>query len=109
MERITNMEQSQLNALKEKRSQTFTKVKAQAKELRYYKEHVTHLEAQLRKSQKRYELLDRKIFKIEHAERIEAERIKASQKTKPTKIKSKINDILSSMSEDQLKALLEKI
>jgi len=106
------MEQYAINALKEKRETTLNSVKAQSKELRYYKEHVTHLEAQLRKVQKRYELLDRKIFEMEHNERIKQEMITASKKSKPKtakqKTRAKLDSILSSMSEEQLKALLAK-
>lgn len=106
------MEQSALAALKTKRDQTLNAVKAQSKELRYYRDHVTNLEAQLRKVQKRYELLDRKIFEMEHSERIKSEMIAASKPSKPKsqkqKTRDKLNDILSSMSEDQLKALLAK-
>ena len=106
------MEQSALDALKTKRDQTLNIVKAKAKELSYYRDHGMYLEAQLRKVQKRYELLDRKIFEMEHSERIKSEMIIASKKPKPktpkAKLKTKIDTILSNMSEDQLKALLAK-
>ena len=111
------MEQYNLEALKEKRAQTLTSVKIQSNNLRAAKEHVTYIDAQLRKVQKRYELLDRKIFEMEHENRIAREREEATRKatqkrsTKQTTKKSlstKLNNILADMTEEELKALIAK-
>ena len=99
------MEQSALDALKTKREDTLNAVISQSNGLRIAKEHVTHLDAQLRKVQKRYELLDRKIFEMENEKRIKAEMITATKKAKASKapkspkakLKSKLDTILSSM------------
>lgn len=116
-ERNINMEQYNLEALKTKRAETLTSVKIQSTNLKAAKEHVTYIDAQLCKVQKRYELLDRKIFEMEHEERIAQERIAASEKTtkkrstkqsSKAKLSAKLNNILADMTEEQLKALIAK-
>lgn len=107
------MEQYNLTYLKQKRDETLVEIKTQCLDLRIAKEHVTHVDAQLRKVQKRYELLDRKIFEMEHEERIAKEREEATIKaTKPRTAKkslsAKLNNILADMSEEELKKLIEK-
>ena len=97
-----------LEALKTKRDETLTSVKTQSHNLRLAKEHVTYLDAQLRKVQKRYELLDRKIFEMEHEERIAREREEATRKEKKKSLSAKLNNILADMTEDELKALIAK-
>lgn len=111
------MEQYNIEILKIKKEETLKKVKTQINELRIAREHVTHLDAQLRKVQKRYEILDRKIFEAEHEKRIAQEREEATRKatTKKSSNKStnkslsaKLNNILADMTEEELKALIAK-